>query len=130
MVPVLHLAGFTASAMMLLPPLFFGLAHSHHVVTVLRERGASPAQAAAGVLFQVGYTSLFGAMAAYYLINTGSLVGPVLAHAFCNTMGFPPLAHLWTSSRRVLLGSCYLLGLVGYAGCCWLLHMHFSTVYY
>uniref|UniRef100_A0A8D2PL06 CAAX prenyl protease 2 n=1 Tax=Zosterops lateralis melanops TaxID=1220523 RepID=A0A8D2PL06_ZOSLA len=49
-------------------PLFFGVAHFHHVIEQLRFRHGS-----------VG--SIF--MAA------GHLAGPVLCHSFCNSLGFP-----------------------------------------
>ena len=57
----------------MVPPLFFGLAHAHHVFSHVRHRGASVLQALLSVAVQVGYTSVFGAMASHYLLLTGAL---------------------------------------------------------
>lgn len=78
----------------------FGLAHLHHGYELLR-RGFSPLQAALSVVAQLGYTTLFGAIAAFMQLRTGNLLGVVLAHAFCNLMGFPDfmwLAEFWPTA--------------------------------
>lgn len=108
---LVHSGAASYGACVLVPPLFFGLAHAHHVFSLMRDRGASAAQAVAAVAFQIGYTTLFGAMAAYYMLLTGSLVGPVLSHAFCNCMGFPDFAGA-LERRHVALA--YVVGLTGY----------------
>lgn len=40
-------------------------------------------------VFQLAYTSIFGFHAAFLFLRTGSAVPPILAHIFCNIMGFP-----------------------------------------
>lgn len=40
-------------------------------------------------LFQLTYTTLFGAYATFLYLRTGSLLAVVLVHAFCNWMGLP-----------------------------------------
>lgn len=71
----------------------FGLAHLHHGYELLRQ-GHPPAAVAFTVAAQFGYTTLFGCIAAFLLLHTGSIVGVILAHAFCNMMGFPDMSWL------------------------------------
>ena len=40
-------------------------------------------------IFQFLYTSLFGTIAAFIYLRTGSLWACILAHSFCNWMGLP-----------------------------------------
>ncbi|XP_047549133.1 CAAX prenyl protease 2 isoform X3 [Lutra lutra] len=70
-------------------PLFFGVAHFHHIFEQLRFR-----QSSVGSIF----------------LSAGHLIGPVLCHSFCNYMGFPAVcAALEHPQRRPLL-ACYALG--------------------
>jgi hypothetical protein len=39
------------------------------------------------------YTSLFGAYSSYLFLRTGLVVGPLIAHVFCNLMGLPVAQH-------------------------------------
>jgi prenyl protein peptidase len=117
-VAVLAQAGFTARGMMAVTALVFGVAHLHHFIE-LRRRGATRAQAALSLAFQLSFTSLFGGLGAYVFIRTGSLGSVVLAHAFCNWMGAPHLG--WAVDPRLALGSRVLLaaafvgGVAGFA---------------
>ncbi len=120
MCPLLRLAGFSFGVCVLLPPLLFGLAHAHHVAGVLRERGHVGAAAAVSVmLFQVGYTTVFGSMAAYYFLCSGSVYGAMASHTFCNVMGFPDFAGAWASRRRWVLAAIYVAGMVLFALLMW-----------
>ncbi|CAD7930832.1 unnamed protein product [Amoebophrya sp. A25] len=49
-------------------------------------------------IFQLGYTSIFGILSNYLLHLTNSLPGVVLAHSFCNYMGFPEFKFILSSS--------------------------------
>ncbi|XP_032977632.1 CAAX prenyl protease 2 isoform X7 [Rhinolophus ferrumequinum] len=70
-------------------PLFFGVAHFHHIFEQLRFRQNS-----------VGSI----------ILSAGHLIGPVLCHSFCNYMGFPAVcAALEHPQRRPLLAG-YALG--------------------
>ena len=69
-------------------PLFFGVAHAHHLASALAE-GVPPSRAIATSAFQTLYTTLFGALEMVILLRTGHLVAVVLVHSFCNLMGFP-----------------------------------------
>ncbi|KAG7484956.1 hypothetical protein MATL_G00055640 [Megalops atlanticus] len=93
-------------------PLFFGVAHFHHVIELLRFRQASVWGILFSAVFQFSYTVVFGAYTAFIFIRTGHLVGPVLCHSFCNYMGFPSLGAALDHPQRLLILSCYLLGVV------------------
>ncbi|XP_039326382.2 CAAX prenyl protease 2 isoform X1 [Saimiri boliviensis] len=91
-------------------PLFFGVAHFHHIIEQLRFRQSSVGNIFLSAAFQFSYTAVFGAYTAFLFIRTGHLIGPVLCHSFCNYMGFPAVcAALEHPQRRPLLAG-YALG--------------------
>ncbi|XP_066466333.1 CAAX prenyl protease 2 [Tiliqua scincoides] len=93
-------------------PLFFGVAHFHHVIEQLRFRQGSTASIFLSAVFQFSYTAVFGAYTAFIFIRTGHLVGPVLCHSFCNYVGFPAVGAALEHPQRLLLVFFYLLGVV------------------
>lgn len=95
----------------LLCPLFFGVAHLHHVVEWLYNRDTPLTQVLMGLGLQVGYTSLFGMFSAFLFVRTGHLVSPVLAHSACNLLGLPPIDALFTHPRPYSMFTLYLIGL-------------------
>ncbi|EHB13807.1 CAAX prenyl protease 2 [Heterocephalus glaber] len=91
-------------------PLFFGVAHFHHIIEQLRFSQSSVGSIFLSAAFQFSYTAVFGAYTAFLFIRTGHLIGPVLCHSFCNYMGFPAVcAALEHPQRRPLLAG-YALG--------------------
>jgi prenyl protein peptidase len=106
MCPLLFGAGFGDAANVFTSGAIFGLAHVHHVY----DAGAS--WLAVGVQFT--YTTLFGAYSSYLFLRTGSLVGPVLAHAFCNLQGLPNFARVPHHPRAQLVGAAFVVGLAGF----------------
>ncbi|XP_078466227.1 CAAX prenyl protease 2 isoform X2 [Lampetra fluviatilis] len=93
-------------------PLFFGVAHFHHVIEQLKFKQGSVEMILLSAAFQFSYTSVFGAYTAFLFMRTGHLVGPVLCHSFCNQMGFPPVAAALEHPRRSAIAGCYVSGLV------------------
>ncbi|XP_054846117.1 CAAX prenyl protease 2 isoform X2 [Eublepharis macularius] len=93
-------------------PLFFGVAHFHHVIEQLRFRQGSTASIFLSAVFQFSYTAVFGAYTAFIFIRTGHLVGPVLCHSFCNYVGFPAVGAALEHPQRLLVVFFYLLGVV------------------
>ncbi|KAJ8008097.1 hypothetical protein DPEC_G00101230 [Dallia pectoralis] len=93
-------------------PLFFGVAHFHHVIELLRFRQGTVSGIFMAAVFQFSYTAVFGAYTAFLFIRTGHLVGPVLCHSFCNHMGFPALNAALEHPHRISVISCYLLGVL------------------
>ncbi|CCF56683.1 hypothetical protein KAFR_0B03870 [Kazachstania africana CBS 2517] len=70
--------------------LFFGLAHAHHAYESFHEGVYSKLNILMSTLFQVLYTTLFGALTNYVFIATGgNLWACIFLHMFCNIMGFP-----------------------------------------
>ncbi|XP_067170885.1 CAAX prenyl protease 2 [Apteryx mantelli] len=91
-------------------PLFFGVAHFHHVIEQLRFRQGSVASIFMSAAFQFSYTAVFGAYTAFIFLRTGHLIGPVLCHSFCNYVGFPAVWAALEHPRRRALLPCYALG--------------------
>ncbi|KAF8184229.1 hypothetical protein BJ912DRAFT_905692 [Pholiota molesta] len=91
---VCHMAGANSGKMIGFAPLSFGLAHVHHGYEMFHLYGGNAKaaqQAAFNTLFQLTYTTLFGSLASFLFLRTGSVLPPVSAHVFCNIMGFPDL---------------------------------------
>ncbi|XP_053304973.1 CAAX prenyl protease 2 [Spea bombifrons] len=91
-------------------PLFFGVAHFHHVIEQLRFRQATVISIFLSAAFQFSYTAVFGAYTAFIFIRTGHLVGPVLCHSFCNYIGFPAIFTALDHPHRAIVLLFYILG--------------------
>eukprot|EP00898_Chlorokybus_atmophyticus_P009143 jgi/Chlat1/922/Chrsp108S01426 len=102
------------SAITFLSPLFFGVAHAHHALELVRlqQQPISRALLTSGV--QLSYTTVFGWYATYLLLRTGQLMAPIGAHVFCNYMGFPDIQALHKHPLRRLLLLVYAAGIVGF----------------
>ncbi|KAI8744639.1 CAAX prenyl protease 2 [Biomphalaria glabrata] len=98
----------------LLCPLFFGVAHFHHMIEKVAHGQQEVAAAFKESLFQLSYTTIFGAYSAFLYLRTGHLAAPVIAHAFCNHMGFPSFGEVmgYPASTRYRLIAMFVLGLV------------------
>ena len=84
----------------------FGAAHIHHRF----DAGVSWI----AVAVQFTYTSLFGAYSAYLFLRTGLVIGPLLAHAFCNSMGLPDFGGITSHRHSHLVAAAYIAGLAGF----------------
>ncbi|XP_053575969.1 CAAX prenyl protease 2 [Bombina bombina] len=93
-------------------PLFFGIAHFHHVIEQLRFRQGTIISIFLSAAFQFSYTAVFGAYTAFIFIRTGHLVGPVLCHSFCNYIGFPAIFTALDHPQRFIILLFYILGVV------------------
>ncbi|KAK9892286.1 hypothetical protein WA026_019093 [Henosepilachna vigintioctopunctata] len=94
-------------------PLFFGIAHFHH----LRERmkqGFSLQSALQISLFQFFFTTLFGAYSAFIFLRTGHFISTFVVHAFCNHMGFPNVeeAFNYKGVKKVIIMLFFILGAI------------------
>ena len=98
----------------LLCPLFFGLAHGHHLVEWARRGTVTLMDACVTTLGQILYTSIFGMFSAFLFIRTGHLVSPVLSHALCNMMGLPSFWTVPEHKYHILVGLVYIAGLCGF----------------
>jgi len=66
-----------------------------------------------GKPFQLSFTTLFGSYASYLFLRTGSVLPPIIVHAFCNWMGLPPVVwalQVWPEKRASILGT-YVAGI-------------------
>ncbi|CRL02518.1 CLUMA_CG015347, isoform A, partial [Clunio marinus] len=114
MLPLL-LQSFTPITSIFITPMFFGVAHLHHMIERLRT-GMDKKTAIVISFFQFFYTSIFGIYSAYLFMRTGHFVAPFIVHAFCNHMGFPDIPDLinQTEPKRCIFCLLYILGLVGW----------------
>jgi len=114
MLPVL-LGWYTGLRAILVSPLFFGVAHFHHMVERIRKGQGVGASFLLSV-FQFTYTTVFGMYSSYLFVRTGHFTAPFLVHAFCNFMGFPDFGDVVASEprKRVFLCLMYLAGLLGF----------------
>ncbi|KAJ7052035.1 hypothetical protein C8F01DRAFT_1166898 [Mycena amicta] len=108
---VYSMSGAATWKMIAFAPLAFGLAHVHHGIDVYKRFGLKRAVITA--LFQTAYTTLFGAHASILFLRTGSLVSPLTAHIFCNTMGLPDIAGELgrLPKHKTSIIAAYLLGI-------------------
>ncbi|XP_071453877.1 CAAX prenyl protease 2 [Hetaerina americana] len=114
MLPLLLLC-FRPMVAVVVCPLFFGVAHFHHMVELLHS-GVELKNALIVSCVQFLYTTLFGAYSAFLFVKTGHLVAPFVAHAFCNHMGFPDFAELlsYRDPQRIGFAILFVLGLVAW----------------
>ena len=98
MIPIMLHAGFSSTAAIFLTPVFFGLAHVHHIMNdngdvISFEMGSKSffiKKVYLQAIVQGIYTTVFGSISSYLFIHTGTILAPILAHSFCNFMGLPP----------------------------------------
>lgn len=88
-VPLHLFAGQSIGKIVLITPLYFGLAHIHHVYERNMSRPGNLLNASLVSLVQFVYTTIFGWFAAFLFIRTGSVWSSILVHSFCNSMGLP-----------------------------------------
>eukprot|EP00055_Hartaetosiga_balthica_P007098 m.23985 g.23985 ORF g.23985 m.23985 type:complete len:293 (-) comp5603_c0_seq1:226-1104(-) len=87
----------------LVGPLFFGVAHAHHYfegIPLLH------------ILFQIAYTTLFGFLSAMTMIYTNSIIAAIVAHSFCNWMGFPGFVQAHRHKYSFFIVPAYFIGLI------------------
>lgn len=88
-IPLHVFAGLPIGRIVLLTPLYFGLAHVHHIYERCISRSGDFVSASLISLVQFIYTTIFGWFAAYLFIRTGSVWSAFFVHSFCNSMGLP-----------------------------------------
>lgn len=88
-IPLHVLAGLGTGRIILTTPLFFGIAHVHHVYEKTITKSATLTHAILISSIQFAYTTMFGWLASFLFMRTGSLWICVAVHSFCNGMGLP-----------------------------------------
>ena len=127
------------SSALFLSPLFFGLAHFHHMLEHFKRNQheqhyrMSPTTILLSHLFQFSYTYIFGVYSSFLFIRTGHFIPSFLVHTLCNGLGVPDVINLidvqdgqW--KQNLLLVLCYLVGLWLFASNLFVLTQ--STFYY
>ncbi|KAL8721786.1 MAG: hypothetical protein Q9225_001586 [Loekoesia sp. 1 TL-2023] len=90
LVPLHLLTPLSPSRVVLLTPLYFGIAHVHHFYEFVLTHPHTPlAPSIIRSLIQFIYTTIFGWYATFVFIRTGNVVAVTLAHTFCNWAGLP-----------------------------------------
>jgi len=112
MVPVL-LGYYTHKQAIIISPLFFGVAHFHHMVERIRK-GQDIFTSFLVSVFQFTYTTIFGMYSALLFIKTGHFAAPFLVHAYCNFMGFPDFGEVINSEprKRLFLALMFVTGAI------------------
>jgi len=110
MCPVFIGAGFSTTTTIVVAPLFFSLAHLHHM---FRGDG-DPKAKRREVAFQMVYTAVFGWYAAFLFLRTGNVIAPILAHSFCNIMQVPPFHLIKQRDDKIVCWSLYALGVLSF----------------
>lgn len=116
MIPLVYqvLGGFYS---MLVTPLFFGVAHLHHIIEGYFVTRLPLDILIAQHLFQFSYTYLFGIYSSYLFMRTGNFYASFASHVFCNFMGFPNINDLlYEFDRRatIVIVVSYLVGFVSF----------------
>jgi len=114
MVPVL-LGYYTHHQAIIISPLFFGVAHFHHMVERIRK-GQDVCHSFLVSVFQFTYTTVFGMYSALLFVKTGHFAAPFLVHAYCNFMGFPDFGEVINSEpkKRMFLILMFVFGALAF----------------
>ncbi|ORY86254.1 hypothetical protein BCR37DRAFT_343936 [Protomyces lactucae-debilis] len=88
-IPLHFYASVKPGYIVFITPLYFGLAHVHHIYERTRQNPGQLAQACLVSFVQFTYTSIFGWYASFIFMRTGSLLACIAVHSFCNIMGLP-----------------------------------------
>ncbi|KAL8791461.1 MAG: hypothetical protein Q9213_000078 [Squamulea squamosa] len=92
LVPLHLLTPLSPIRVVLLTPLYFGIAHIHHFYEfVLTHPHTHWAPSIVRSLFQFTFTTVFGWYATFIFIRTGNILAVILVHTFCNWAGLPRL---------------------------------------
>ncbi|KAL8771329.1 MAG: hypothetical protein Q9209_003234 [Squamulea sp. 1 TL-2023] len=92
LVPLHLLTPLSPIRVILLTPLYFGIAHIHHFYEFVLTHPHTPwAPSVIRSLFQFTFTTIFGWYATFIFIRTGNILAVILVHTFCNWAGLPRL---------------------------------------
>ncbi|KAI4127838.1 MAG: hypothetical protein LQ338_003019 [Usnochroma carphineum] len=109
LVPLHLLTPLSPTRVVLLTPLYFGIAHVHHFYEfVLTHPHTRWVPSIIRSLIQFMFTTVFGWYATFVFIRTGNVVAVTLAHTFCNWAGLP---RVWGRVEpRVAIGGPVMRG--------------------
>uniref|UniRef100_A0A3B5A2Z0 CAAX prenyl protease 2 n=1 Tax=Stegastes partitus TaxID=144197 RepID=A0A3B5A2Z0_9TELE len=101
------------TAAIFVAPLFFGVAHFHHIIEQ-RRLGKDSMSVILLVAGQLAYTHFLRArlIKSVICVSKGHVVGPVLCHSFCNSQGLPDVTSALQHPERPALLFSYLMGIL------------------
>ncbi|XP_018563858.1 CAAX prenyl protease 2 isoform X1 [Anoplophora glabripennis] len=107
---------FKPSTAVIINPLFFGVAHFHHMRERINHMGMDFNTALKISCFQFVYTTIFGMYSAYLFYRTGHFISLFIVHAFCNHMGFPEIMEIrnYKKNKKVVVSSLFLIGFLSW----------------
>lgn len=114
LVSYLHLRRWAFSDLVLGSPVFFAISHVHHMYENVYIRGMLLSTAGIVAAFQCAYTYVFGCVAVFLFISTGSLIAPVVAHMLCNYFGFPRFGDIWRYNNARMIAAGHVCGVFGF----------------
>ena len=89
-VPLHLLAKVSVESVVLFTPVYFAFAHVHHFYEFVLTHPHTPRSGALGrTIFQFAFTTVFGWLATFIYLRTGSIYACILTHQFCNWYGIP-----------------------------------------
>lgn len=99
MIPLL-VHNLHAKLTIFLTPLYFGVAHLHHIIESLWLNHTQKQYNNLKIIlfehfFQFFYTYLFGIYSSFLFLRCANLLPCFLCHAFCNYMGFPSVGEIF-----------------------------------
>ncbi|CAF0724828.1 unnamed protein product [Rotaria sp. Silwood1] len=114
-----HVSLFSA---IFLSPLFFGLAHFHHMLEHFKQNHREQHNRLSAMtiilihLFQFSYTYVFGVYSSFLFIRTGHFIPSFIIHTLCNSLGIPDFMNLIDMNngerkRKLIYMICYIMGL-------------------
>ncbi|CAF1296802.1 unnamed protein product [Rotaria magnacalcarata] len=103
-------------------PLFFGLAHFHHMLEHFKQNHNEKGHRLSAIniilihLFQFSYTYIFGVYSSFLFIRTGHFIPSFIIHTLCNSLGIPDFMNLIDLNdghrkRKIIYMICYIIGL-------------------
>lgn len=111
----------TEAQLIFIVPLFFGIAHTHHLYEKIFILKQDIKFSIFQTIIQLTYTTIFGAMSTFFYLRTAHLPAVIAMHSMCNYFGLPNFVRVWFEPnrlKRVVLVGFYVLGLVGFVfGC-------------
>ncbi|KAJ8963282.1 hypothetical protein NQ318_018749 [Aromia moschata] len=115
MLPLL-LQSLKPATAVIISPLFFGVAHFHHMRERMKYMGLDFSTALKISCFQFVYTTIFGMYSSYIFYRTGHFVSLFIVHAFCNHMGFPEIVEIGTYKRKkqIIIISLFFIGFIAW----------------
>ncbi|KAJ1743247.1 CAAX prenyl protease [Coemansia sp. RSA 1086] len=89
------------------------VAHVHQAISRIIRREDKVKFILLATLAQFMYTTVFGWIAAALFVRTKSVAGPIVAHVFCNVLGFPDIQKALSYPRYLVV---FVVGLLGFFG--------------